>query len=166
LGKRLTRITIVLLLTWVAADPMATEMSPPLAFGYQLLSYAVDDSVAIVVTVNATNVGTTSFDVRGVFCFGCAFRPVPDAPSRERRCPMFVVIDDNMDPSLRCESTILPPGQTVSDTLGFTYSPGYFEPCTGQIELEAEFVYGKSGIPTNDAKRAGKDRMRVLIPIS
>ncbi len=166
MGRRLTCITIVLSLTWVAASPIATERSLPLAFGYQLQSYAADDSVAIVFVVNATNIGSASFDVCGDFYFYCWFMPVPDIPLPERRCPMFAVLDDKTDPSLPSESTSLSPGQTVSDTLRFRYCPDYFEPCTGQIELEAEYVYGEPGTAVSDAGRAGKDRMRVFIPIN
>jgi hypothetical protein len=166
LAKRLTCACIVLLLSCVPASPLTAENSPPLAFGYQLRSSSIDDSVAVVFAVSVMNVSAAPYEVCGVFYFNCVFKPVPDIPRRDRTCPVFGVLDGKLGASLRCQSTIMMPGQTLSDTLKFRYSPDYFKPCTGQIEIDAEFVYGESGTLLNDAKRAGKDWLRVCIPVN
>jgi hypothetical protein len=134
--------------------------------GYDLRSEARDDSSSILFTVEGRNLTAAPIAVCGEFVFDCAFQPDPKRPARERRCPTFIIIDEDASPTLSCDPTKLAPGEAITDTLCFTYSPEYFGDCSGTIDVRATFFHGTQGMSTSKAHRAGHDRMRVLLPIN
>ena len=101
---------------------LAAEAACHLEFAYELRSEAGDDSVSILFTVEGRNLTAAPIEMCGKFVFDCFFRPDPESPAREQRCPTFIVVDEDASPTLNCDPIKVAPGEAVVDTLGFTLS--------------------------------------------
>jgi hypothetical protein len=165
MGKLSIFGSLIVLLAFLPGGSSVIPEPRHLTFGYRLYSSTFGDSVAIVFVVSATNLGMNPVEFCGEFQFRCEFKDVPYSSGGERGCPVFSVLDRKKTLLLPDEVVRLAPWEALSDTLKFRYKPGYFEPCEGEIELEAEFIYGLPRMGISMAERMDKGHLRVSIPI-